>query len=370
MRIAVIASLTPNTTITHTLRAMRRQGHQLLVVSDVAHDLADVVCSPTPDVAVLCAQRNFVPDWLLFAEGGTMQLFPTGLERLPVPTAWYAIDTHMDYAKHVRISRCFDVTFVVHKQFVDDLKADGIVNAHWLTVAFPADLQPETVPERNIDLAFVGSVNPQVHPDRARTLDALARIVPQSAFGMAPAEEMIARYMQARMVYNKSVRNDINMRYFEAMGAGAVLLTNPLTDDTGVNDLFRPGEHYLTYESDDHLQALVRELLAQPDRVTAMGNAARQLILDHHTYDHRVAEMIAIMHNSPKRVMPTASDYFGALVHANMGAEALTQAALALGQMGRQTGLAPLNRLFGQALQLLAAAYAGLRQVGRRVKGR
>ena len=44
-----------------------------------------------------------------------MQLFPYDLENVTCLTAWYGIDTHMDYKKHLQIAKGFDVSFIAQK---------------------------------------------------------------------------------------------------------------------------------------------------------------------------------------------------------------------------------------------------------------
>jgi len=265
MKILVLASLTLPATANYLIGVLREASHELLVCSDVASPLVDLKVRGVVDVAQICAQHSLEPDLVLFIEGGTMRLFPVGLEHMLCPTAWYGIDTHMDYAKHVRIGRLFDATFIAQKEFVDRLRKDGLGQVYWLPLAFAPELFPAEKPELCYDLAYVGSSNASVHPVRHALLTSIQSEFPNVFMGPASPGDMVRIYAQAKVVFNKSVNNDVNMRYFEAMGAGAVLLTDPAINN-GVDELFRVGEHYFEYRDEKTLLVLIRSLMQDPER--------------------------------------------------------------------------------------------------------
>ncbi len=94
--------------------------------------------------------------------------------------------------------------------------------------------------------------------------------IPDSFIGQGYFEEMARTYSAARIVFNRSIRNDVNMRVFEAVACGSLLLTNDLGDN-GQAELFRDGVHLATYrEAEDLLDKLAfyldREALAGADR--------------------------------------------------------------------------------------------------------
>jgi len=153
-----------------------------------------------------------------------MQLLPTGLERLECPTAWYGIDSHTNYRGHVRLARLFDVSLICHRQFVKPIARDSGRPTYWLPVACPVELLPDPHQPRTVDVGFVGAMDAMHYPERGRRLEAIRRAVDKVEFGPTSPAEMMERYARSKIVFNSSFRNDLNMRYFEAMGAGAVLV--------------------------------------------------------------------------------------------------------------------------------------------------
>lgn len=329
MRILILASLTQPATANYLIRALRDAGNELFVCSDVASPLANLQVCGAVDVARLCDRQKFAPELVLFIEGGTMRLFPTGLEHMPCLTAWYGIDTHMDYAKHLRIGRLFDVTFIAQKEFVERLRQDGLRQVYWLPLAFAPELHPDEILDRCYDVAYVGSSNASIHPVRHALLAVIRREVPHFSMGTANPQGMGRIYAQAKLVFNKSVNNDVNMRYFEAMGAGAVLLTDH-AQNNGAEELFTVGEHYLEYHDEQTLCSLIHGLLQDPERCSRIGDAARQLVLARHTYKHRVERLIAIVGKTRKLTPPRPEDYFSVFLALNLLGAAVACAGRAL----------------------------------------
>jgi hypothetical protein len=329
MKIVILASLTQPATANYLIRALREAGNELFVCSDVASPLANLRVRGAVDVARLCGRQKLAPELLLFIEGGTMRLFPTGLEHMPCLTAWYGIDTHMDYAKHLRIGRLFDVTFVAQKQYVEFLRRDGLKQVLWLPLGFAPELIPSPMPARELDIAHVGSTNVSANPPRHALLAALRQEFRSYYFGPASPQEMGRLYASARLVFNRSVNNDVNMRFFEAAGAGAVLVTDPIIDN-GIEGLFDEGAHYVVYRDAASLLGTVRALLDNPARCDTMSQAARQRVLERHTYRHRADALLDEITRAAKLTPPEPDSYFSAFLTLNMLGPAMHAAGRAV----------------------------------------
>lgn len=322
MKILVVASLMPYATANYLIHALVEAGHDVLTCSDVNNPQATVCVKGRIDVAEFCKQRGESFDLVLFVEGGSMRLFPVGLEKINCLSAWYGIDTHMDYAKHLKIGRLFDVTFVAQKEYVERLKQDGLKQVFWLPLAFAHELHPQSECERKYNVAYVGSDNAKMHPVRHQLLNLIKEKVANVWIGKAEPLQMARIYAESKIVFNKSVNNDVNMRYFEAMGAGAVLVTDHAVSN-GVEELFTTGVHFLEYEDADSLKKLIQELVAQPEEIERIGHCARQHVLENHTYSHRAKELLQRLGVCTKLAKPGPEDYFSVFVSLRMANEAL-----------------------------------------------
>lgn len=333
MKLLIVTSLSKTATANYLITALRKAGHDLLVCSDIAAPGVNISTHGLVDVGELLRQQRFDADAVLFIEGGSMRLLPDTTGVRSCPTLWYAIDTHMDFEKHVRIGRLFDMTLVAQFQYVAPLMARGLTQVQWLPLAFAPELLPSTQHERDIDIAYVGSDNSTMHPQRSSLLQALRGRFPSHRFGRATPEEMGRIYASARIVFNRSVNNDLNMRFFEAMGAGAVLVTDRVVDN-GVETLFEEGRHYLCYESEDDLLRKVSDILQDKDRLRAIGTAAQSLVLSRHTYTHRAADLVTSLAQAGIVAKPSPSDVFAACLALGLTAEGLRAAARATEQVG------------------------------------
>jgi spore maturation protein CgeB len=79
-------------------------------------------------------------------------------------------------------------------------------------------------------------------------------------------------------------------RIFEAAGAAACIITDSWS---GIEQFLEPGLEILVARDGDEVAALVEAL--SPDRAQAIGAAARRRVLARHTYDHRAAEVDAVL---------------------------------------------------------------------------
>jgi hypothetical protein len=368
MKILIIASLTPTTTANYFLTAFRQSGHELFICSDIPGPQINLVVTGLVDAEAVMRRASFAADALVFFEGGSMRLLPDTSKVKSCPTAWYAIDTHMDFDKHMRIGRMFDMSFVAQKQYLPGLTEAGVRQVHWLPLAFAPELAPAMPPDRDVDIAYVGSENVQMHPQRSALLNALRTQFGSTHFGRASPLEMGRIYAGAKLVFNRSVNNDVNMRFFEAMGAGAVLLTDRIVGN-GAEDLFDEGRHYLTYSGEDDLVQLSRALLADPERIQQIGQEAFHHIMKTHTYQHRVDEMVTKLQSAAKQTCQSPSDVFAACLSLGLTADALRVAGTAVALVGGGRFQRALGIVASLCLMVLAALVAGANNIRRVVRG-
>lgn len=190
-------------------------------------------------------------------------------------------------------------------------QADAVLLAHsWhLAHRFPVPVRPlpfavapETFApghpwsERRLDAALIGlgvTEASRRYDTRRRIVDALRDVLGDRGLfteGIAP-EAVAAAYADSRIVLNEggSRHLPVTMRVFEALGAGALLVTDDLP---GTDTLLTPGEHYVVLDKGD----VAGQVLGLLDDQTSPGIAAtgHRYALDHHTYDHRVDELLRI----------------------------------------------------------------------------
>jgi GT2 family glycosyltransferase/tetratricopeptide (TPR) repeat protein/2-polyprenyl-3-methyl-5-hydroxy-6-metoxy-1,4-benzoquinol methylase len=215
-----------------------------------------------------------------------------GLEyRLPPdlrPSAWWAIDTHLNFPWCLEKAREFDLVFAAQRDGAERLRREGIASAAWLPLACDPEIHRKHDVEKQYDFAFVGHIFPG---PRAELIDLLRRRYRQHFVGNAYFEDMARIYSESRAVFNRSLKNDVNMRVFEALACGSLLLTNRINGN-GQDELFRDGVHLAAYsDPDDLLDKLAFYLSREPlrERIAAQGRAK---VLAKHTYRQRMERVL------------------------------------------------------------------------------
>ena len=227
------------------------------------------------------------PDLVIFIDS-PYGLFPRGLERCPCPTACYLIDVHQDFNLRLQYAYFFDFVFCAQKDYIPVLRNKGFNNVFWLPLACDPEIHRKRRLPKIYDIGFVGNWR---HPRRLRLLTLLANYFTLNDFRRVyPKEEIATIYSQSKIVFNCSVNGDLNMRVFEALASGTMLVTDHI--ENGLDDICEDGVHLVTYRDERSLLERVRHYLEHDDEREAIAEAGMQLVLDKHTYYHRVKEIL------------------------------------------------------------------------------
>ena len=141
---------------------------------------------------------------------------------------------------------------------------------------------------KKYDVAFVGHLFPGPRTD---LLNLIRRKYPDSLIGQCYFHEMARTYSAARTVFNRSIKNDVNMRVFEALASGSLLVTNDLSEN-GQAELFRDGVHLATYREAEDLLDKIAFYLGRESLREKIADAGRAKVLDKHTYFHRMERLL------------------------------------------------------------------------------
>ena len=203
------------------------------------------------------------------------------------PSAVWVIDTHMDLESACFKATTADFAFAAQRDGAEQLQRFGI-DAEWLALAADPEMHaPRDVP-LTYDVCFVGNR----FPGRRNDLIELIRSrVPNTFIGRRYFDAMAETYSASRVVFNCSLKNDVNMRVFEAVSCGGVLLTNAI-DKNGQEALFEDWVHLVTYRDNEEMLQRISWLLddeAARHRIAAAGRAE---ILHRHTYRHRMQRVL------------------------------------------------------------------------------
>lgn len=240
---------------------------------------------------ILSAARDRfpLPDMYLWVES-VPGYRPKQLETLRCPKACYLIYSHLDLDGHIEWARFFDFVFVAQREYVPAFRRQGCNNVHWLPVACDPEVHARKTSDKIFDVGFVGTVF-----QKSRRADLLTRMAARNflvrmerCFG----DEMARLYSQSRIAFNNAVRNDLNMRVFEAMSVGTFLLTDPARN-SGQDELFVEGEDLGIYRDDD-LTEKVRYFLIHEEEREEIARRGQFMAHQAHTYSHRCEELLRV----------------------------------------------------------------------------
>lgn len=204
------------------------------------------------------------------------------------PRIFYVFDTHLPHSwKKIRKTALdYDLMVCCHRD-----AARQLPGAYWLPVACDWELHGiKSGLSRTVDVAFIGTDG---GVPRKFYLQALRERYPNHKIGEAPYDQMSAIYSQAQIGFNYSIADDVNMRLFEVMASGALLITNDLPSGDLEGLGFRNGETLVTYRRPKEIFEQVDYYLrnsAQRDKISQAGSV---LVRGKHTYQHRCAELFS-----------------------------------------------------------------------------
>src|SRR5579884_1623326 len=204
------------------------------------------------------------------------------------PCAWWVIDTHIDFANRLERAREFDFVFAAQRNGAERLRTEGVTSATWLPLACDPDLHGKEETGKTFDLCFVGNIMPG---PRAELIALLQQRFRNMFVGRCYFKEMCRTYSASRIVFNRSIADDVNMRVFEALASGSLLMTNDLASN-GQAELFHDGLHLATYREPEELLDKVAFYLAHEESRERIAAAGRAEAVAKHTYRHRMEEML------------------------------------------------------------------------------
>ena len=250
--------------------------------------------SQTLSSALATLPDDFDPSMYIWVDSGVDDL-PNDLDALQIPKIAYIIDTHCALDTRLAIAKRFNFTFLAQRSRLNDFVNAGIANVAWLPLGCDPALHDVGPRNRRYDVAFVGSVPDDPNSRRAKLINAVATAFPDAKIGKFWPEEMAAIYAEAKVVVNCCAARDINMRVFEAMASGALLITD---EADGLEDLFTDKKHLVIYRNDDELIPLIQKYLAEDEDRERIAAAGRSLVLSEHTYRDRARRMTLMVMES------------------------------------------------------------------------
>jgi hypothetical protein len=283
-------------------RAFRRCGVHIVCPADkfpVNGSIQDLLdqCQQTPNMIV----------WV----ESTRALLPEGLEKVNIPTISFQSDTYAYTHRRIRWSMLFDYAVVFHPDFEAQFRHAGHPRVITWSHAADPELFSGQQEQRTFEIGWVGRTDGNLYNDRRFVLQRLSRHFRMNDFNRFYSPEELAQvYCQSKIVVNVArddYPQDANMRVFEAMASGALLITRLPSELTAIG--FQEGVHFVGYDRMDEIAGLARQYLSDDRKRTRIAQTARQKVLLEHTYDNRVQTLLRLVEGDAGRLFAPARQW-------------------------------------------------------------
>lgn len=232
--------------------------------------------------------------FLLEVESGGFELHWTPPKELPLKRFWWGIDSHLSLQHHIDKSAAYDHVFLAQNAYVKYVAMRN-PNTTWLPLACDEDIHDglkfATTPPTPGDCTFVGHMFPQVHGRRIQLVRMLTSAgIKVDNYVDVWLELVTALYRRSRVVLNCSLNGDINMRFFEALASGTVLVNDTFPKDSGIDELLDGNSVCTWYTTPEDAIYHIRR---GPNE--ALATAGREWVLGNHTYVHRMKKVMEVL---------------------------------------------------------------------------
>lgn len=249
----------------------------------------DIPTTFTPDVdriyAAMPAEQR--PDLFLFVEsvGG---FTPKGLDMVRCPKACYLIDNHVSLVAHLEWAKRYDYVFIAQRAYLDQFRAVN-PNSYWLPVGCDPEVHYAYPSLKQYDVAFAGGIL-----EGSRRWNILNQLASNLNLGYDRLfwDEMAWLFSSAKIILNNAFRDDLNMRCFEALSIGSMMLSD-MAHGSGQDELFVAGEEYALYTEDTILD-VARYYLRHDELREDVARKGRKIVHAAHTYAHRIEDLLAV----------------------------------------------------------------------------
>lgn len=267
------------------------------------------------------------PDIILIHDDSA-PFYLEGVTECGIPTVYLSVDAHHHSHLHGNFGKIFDTLLVAQKDFIREIELVSDAPVEWMPLWASQYVEPS--PTKEYGAVFVGTLDPQLNPERCAFFDELQLLVDVTCKSGSWQEI----FPKSEIVINQTVKKDLNFRVFEAMAAGALLLTE--RTDNGLLELFEDGKHLITYEKGNVKEAAekIRYYLSHVSEARKIAAAGRELVLSSHLPHHRAAQLLKLFQevryrpHKPRKYSGALNNYFGIVTRARSDHSILTRRAL------------------------------------------
>jgi putative sugar O-methyltransferase len=193
----------------------------------------------------------------------------------------------------------YDVLLTPDFNCVDKYKARGWNHVHWFTHFYDQTVHK---PYEGISKDFDVVTSMNMGGPRSKTLEMLSK---QESFAFKNfvgdyGEDYSKSLQRGKIVFNQSNHNELTRRVFETLACGQFLLTDKLSEDSGLYKLFTSGEHFVEYSSEEELLEKIKYYLEHEEERQGIAEAGYKAVQEH-SAEGRAKSLIEVYKKSDEK---------------------------------------------------------------------
>lgn len=211
------------------------------------------------------------------------------------PRALYSWDAHVSGAGFYEpLHRHFDKIFLASKIDTEELQKIHPKKFSWLPEACNPRVHSNLNKDRPNYLGYIGNPDARFKRNGKYKNNFLNYL--KEKRGLFYDKDIYGQqYTNAinsiKVMFDRTIAHNVGTRIFESGCAGCCTLWSKAQKNTGIDELLIENVHYITY--DDTIEGLERVLDSLDDaKIKKVACAAEKYVLQHHTYAHRVRQLI------------------------------------------------------------------------------
>ena len=238
-------------------------------------------------------------------------IIPEDILNLSYPTACFQIDTYDGTKARFDQSMLFDHAFIFHPKYDKMLEGMGHPGVTLLPHAVETNLYPEFIKDREFDVGWVGRLDGPFYRIRKEQVEAFSKRYKTNDINkFYNQDELISVYTNSKIAVNISRDDymiDANLRCFEIMASGALLITKKPTelDEIGLV----AGKHFVTYKTTEELLNKISYYLQNENERKHIAFQGYQAVNRSHDFVNRVATIVEVVQKNNNRKLAPARNW-------------------------------------------------------------
>lgn len=199
-------------------------------------------------------------------------------------SVFWEIDNHIQQGRSVDKYGEVDHVFITQKAFLPLYPAGKTT-----LLPLAADPEKHRLFEDEPVIYDVGFLGNDTYPRRRFLLDRIGEQFKLLRGTSEPGEAYSRQLSRCRLLFNCSMDRDLNMRFFESLSVGRLLLSDVVP---GQDDLFVSGRHYVAYTDWPDLQKKIVYYLNREREREKIARTGRNYVNAKHTYQDRLETIL------------------------------------------------------------------------------